>query len=63
MDIRFALAALALVMVAGCSAYSQGNGRGGGKADMDGRPNISCEATPPNQPGCYSKPSKYGSFN
>lgn len=62
MDIRVVMVALALLMITGCSAYSQGDGRGG-KADMDGRPNISCEATPPNQPGCYSKPSKYGSFN
>ena len=62
MDIRAVMAALALVIITGCSAYSQGDWRGG-KADMDGRPNISCEATPPNQPGCYSKPSKYGSFN
>jgi len=62
MDIRAVMVASALLIIAGCSAYSQGDGRGG-KADMDGRPNISCEATPPNQPGCYSKPSKYGSFN
>lgn len=62
MDIRTLTIALALVLTSGCSAYSQGDGRGG-KADMNGRPNISCDATPPNQPGCYSTPSKYGSFN
>ena len=62
MDLRVVIVALALLVLSGCSAYSQGNGSGG-KADINGRPNISCDATPPNQPGCYAKPSKYGSYN
>lgn len=51
------LVSLALVMLAGCSHYS---------AQYPGRSasSIACDASPPNQPGCYERnPQEEGLLN
>ncbi|MCH5508803.1 hypothetical protein [Pseudomonas syringae] len=49
---------LMIALISGCANYSPG--KFGGKENPR---NISCNATPPNQPGCYEAPTKYGQFN
>ena len=55
--------ALAITMLAGCASYSErGTGEGQGSSKVG---KISCDATPPNQPGCYQKNStdwNFGNF-
>jgi hypothetical protein len=44
---------LMLAALSGCAAYSErGTGEGGSRFNSKGY-SVRCDATPPNQPGCY----------
>jgi len=50
---------LILTLASGCAAYSQrGTGEGGTEKGSKGY-NVRCDATPPNQPGCYQPPPSW----
>jgi hypothetical protein len=54
---------LAITLLAGCASYNErGTGEGQDSSKVG---KISCDATPPNQPGCYQKNStdwNFGNF-
>lgn len=46
-------------LLTGCSSYSShGTGEGGSETGKNGY-TVRCDATPPNQPGCYSPPPSF----
>jgi len=50
---------LALSLLAGCASYNErGTGEGGREITNKGY-TVRCDATPPNQPGCYSPPPSW----
>jgi hypothetical protein len=50
---------LALFALNGCTSYSdRGTGEGGREIGSKGY-TVRCDATPANQPGCYSPPPSY----
>jgi hypothetical protein len=51
---KYTLTLLILGLLAGCASYSErGTGEGGREIGSNGY-TVRCDATPPNQPGCYS---------
>ncbi|TDV72857.1 hypothetical protein [Pseudomonas sp. LP_7_YM] len=47
---------LAFVLIGGCANFSdRGTGEGGSEIGKNGY-TVRCDASPPNQPGCYSPP-------
>ncbi|MBD8474752.1 hypothetical protein IFT98_12870 [Pseudomonas sp. CFBP 8770] len=52
-------ALLILGVLSGCASYSdRGTGEGGREIGSKGY-TVRCDATPANQPGCYSPPPSY----
>lgn len=53
---KFPLAVVAVCLIGGCASYSNhGTGEGGREVGSKGY-TVRCDASPPNQPGCYSPP-------
>lgn len=50
---------LIIALLAGCASYSErGTGEGGREIGEHGY-TVRCDASPPNQPGCYSPPPSW----
>jgi len=56
---KYGLTLLAFALLCGCSSYSErGTGEGGRQIGNKGY-TVRCDATPPNQPGCYQPPPSW----
>jgi hypothetical protein len=51
---KYPILFLTVLLIGGCSSYSErGTGEGGREIGKSGY-TVRCDASPPNQPGCYS---------
>jgi uncharacterized protein YceK len=56
---KYTLTVLTVTLLSGCSSYSErGTGEGGREIGSNGY-TVRCDASPPNQPGCYSPPPSW----
>lgn len=56
---KLVILSLTLALMSGCSSYTdRGTGEGSREISDKGY-TVRCDATPPNQPGCYSPPPSW----
>jgi hypothetical protein len=58
-SMKYMLSLGMVLLISGCSSYSdRGTGEGGREIGNKGY-TVRCDASPPNQPGCYSPPPEW----